>query len=365
MNAVSQIEPDDPWFRWQAALRGERLDLGERGNPPWGYFRFPLSDGRQEAVAVWRDGDGELQCLRSIFGSGEGMTAMQIDDLFANEHYAVPVAVFEAVIDRGEPWPELYTTRLRTKDIASGVCWSEAWSRAQLAANVETHDENGNPRAIIGGNNPPSDLTPSQALAARIEAVAQALKGFLDGIGGAPRTKAEADAIANYASAFKEKSNEATAAHKVEKQPHLDAGRECDGLWFPVRDKAEACRKRALSIADAWITAEKGRLAEEARKANEAARKTAEANARVSGEPVEAIREVEPEPIKLGTGRTVSQRTRKVWQVSDLGAFVAYLVTLDPPPPALVEACETIAQRMGAAGVNVPGIALTEKVSAQ
>lgn len=356
---------ENPWSRWEAALRGEKLDLGERGNPPWGYFRFPQRDGRQEAVAVWRDEAGELQCSRNIYGSGEGMTAMQIDEMFASEHYAIPVAVFDSVVC-GDPWPEVYTTRLRTKDITDGVCWSVEWSRAQLAANVETHDEEGNPRAVIGGNNPPPDeLPPFLALRARVDAIGEALKGFLAKIGGAPRTKAEADAVANYATAFKDRANEATAAHKVEKQPHLDAGRVIDNAWFPVRDHAEACRKKALAIADVWITAEKGRLAEEARKANETARKEAARVAELTGDAPAPVAEVAPEPVKLGTGRAVSQRTRKVWAVSDAPAFVAYLLTLKPTPPVLADALETLAQRMGTAGVAAPGIALTEKVSSQ
>jgi hypothetical protein len=290
---------------------------------------------------------------------------MQIDEMFAGEHYAIPYDLYVAVTERGEPWPELYTTRLRTKDIAAGVVWTEDWARAHLASNVETHDEAGNPRAVIGDNEPPPDLLPSQALAARIDALANALAGFLAPLGGAPKTKAEADTVANYATKFKELANEATATHKVEKEPHLVAGRAVDAEWFPVRDKADACRKKALGIADAWINAEKARLAEEARKANEAARREAERAAAMSGETPVPVQEVAPAPVKIGTGRTVSQRTRKVWTITDLPAFVAYLLAMEKPPADFVATCETLATRLGIAGVKPPGVEMEERSASQ
>lgn len=371
MNAVAEKLPEtNPWARWEAALLGEPLDLGARGDPPWGYYRFPPSktrpNAKQEAVAVWGDvQDGSLQCVRNVYGDGDGMTAMQIDEMFSHEHYAIPFELYLAVTDRNEPWPEIYTTRLRTKDILNGVVWSEAWARAQLAADVETHDEAGNPREVIGGNNPPPDLTPAEALGARINCVAVALASFLTSIGGQPRNKPEADSVANYATKFKEFSTEATATHKIAKEPHLAAGRAVDGEFFPIRDKAEACRKKALAIADTWMNAEKARLNEEARKVNEAAREAARKQAMVAGEPPAPIQEVVAAPVKIGTGRTVSQRTRKVWAVTDFPAFLAYLAKMEPPNADLVACCELLAHRLGAAGVIAPGITLTEKASAQ
>jgi hypothetical protein len=371
MNAVAQAPLDipDPYARWLAALDGKPLDLGARGDPPCGYYRFPIAKGdhagEQEAVAIWRDPAGELCCARTIFGDGAGMTAMQIDEMFTSEHYAIPYELYLAVTDKSEPWPELYTTRLRTKEIAAGVVWTEEWSRARLAADPETHDEDGNPRAVMGDNDPPADLTPAQALAARIEALSKAVVGFLAKIGGKPTTKADADMVANYATKFKDFANEATQAHKVAKEPHLAAGRAVDSEWFPVRDTAEACRKKALALADAWMTTERARLAEEARKVNEAARREAEKAAAITGEAPAPVQEVAPAPVKIGTGRTVSQRTRKVWVVTDLPKFVAYLAAMEPPNADLAEVCRMLANRLGAAGVAAPGIEAQERSSAQ
>jgi hypothetical protein len=360
MNAPAQNTfAENPWARWQAALRGERLDLGERGNPPVGFFRFPIKDGRQEAVAIWRDEGGELQCLRNIFGTGEGMTALQIDEMFASEHYAIPRDVFDAVTERGEPWPEIYTTRLRTKDIVAGVVWTEDYARAQLAADVETHDEEGNPRAVIGGNNPPADLPPDEALAARILNIGKQLAAWLATIGGKPTTQAQAETLGNYANKFKDCENEAVAAHKAEKEPFLKAGREVDAKWFaPVRDKAVASRAKALALIKAYTDAEDERRKEAARIENEARRTAAEKAASVAEVAPEPLPEIVPERAKVSTLRGGGAKVAPTWTVTNLPAFVAHIAALENPPPDLIDTCAKLARRYGAAGVKFPGMEL-------
>lgn len=362
MNSIA-----NPWARWEAALRGESLDLGARGDPPCGFYRFPPSksnkNGKQEAVAIWRDEAGELQCERNVYGDGAGMTEMQIDDIFMSEHYAIPHALYQAVTERGEPWPEIYTTRLRTKDIVDGVVWTEAWARAQLATNVETHDEAGNPRAVIGDNNPPADLTPDKALAERILNIGKQLGAWLATIGGKPTSQAEADTLGNYANKFKDCENEATAAHKVEKQPFLDGGRDADARWFaPVRDKAIASRTKALELIKEFTKAEDARRVEAARVANEAAKKAAATVAKAADAPrAEPIAEVIPEKAKVATLRGGVRSAGPVWTVTDLPRFTAYCAGLEIPPPDLVEACEKIARKFGPAGVRAPGLSFKEK----
>jgi hypothetical protein len=355
--------PENPWARWEAALRGEPLDLGARGDPPIGFYRFPPSktrpNNKQEAVAIWRDEAGELQCARNVYGTGDGMTAMQIDELLScSECYAIPHAIYQDVAEIGKPWPEIYTTRLRTKDIVDGLVWTEAWARAQLAANVETHDEAGNPRAVIGDNGAPPDATPAEALAARILNVGKQLAAWLATIGGKPKTQAEADTLGNYANKFKDCENEAIAAHKAEKQPFLDDCRTIDAKWFaPVKDKAVASRAKALALIKEFTDAENGRRIEAARIVNEAARKAAAEAAKTSEVTPEPIAEVVPEKAKVATLRG-GQRSAPVWTVTNLSAFVAYCAALDPPPADLVEACGKIARKFGPAGVKAPGMEL-------
>jgi hypothetical protein len=363
MNVLVQV---DPYARWLAALDGKPLDLGARGDPPPGYYRFPIAKGdhagEQEAVAIWCDPAGELCCARTIFGDGVGMTAMQIDEMFTSEHYAIPYELYVSVTDKGEPWPELYTTRLRTKDITAGVVWSEEWSRARLAADPETHDENGNPRAVMGDNDPPADLSPDQALIVRIDAMRSQIGTWLESIGGKPTTQAEADMLGNYANKFKDFENEAVAAHGAEKAPHWQICKDIDAKWFgPVRDKAIELRAKALALIKKYTDAENAKRVEAARVANETARKAAERAAKTGDAPVEPIAEIVPEKVKVGTLRG-GQRTAPVWTVTDLAKFVAYCAALESPPPDLVEACEKIARKFGPAGVKAPGMELKDRI---
>lgn len=377
MNEQAKIT--DQFDRWRRAVAGEPLEI-ERHNPASGYYRRFADAKRIEAIAVWRDDSDALKCWRNVYGDGSRMDADDIDMLFADKNMlAVPYEVFQAVTEGGAEWPSIYHVKLRTKDMNAGVIWTETWATAQVAsaavfvdpeeaqelsAKIDKidHEMTENPRAIIGDNAPP-ERTPEETLADKITAKGEQLAAALKAMGGKPTTKSEADQVANYAVKFKDLANEATTAHKVEKEPHLTAGRDVDGRWFPVRDKAEECRKRALKIADEWTNAEKVRRAEEARLANEAARKRAEAEAKITGEAAAPIEEVVPEKVKLGTGRTVSQRTVQVWTVTDLPAFLTYLGAMETTPPDLLEACEKVARKLGSAGVRAPGIELKERVS--
>lgn len=351
MTSASSYEQYD---RWARALRGEKLDLGERGDPPSGYFRFPSSKG-QEAVAVWRNENG-LNCWRNIFGDGSKMDADAIDMLFAGEHYVIPYDLFVAVTERGEEWPPEYMTRLRTKDINAGVVWTIEWARQQLS-HAEINAAAENPHAVIGGNDLP-ESTPDQVLAEKIKALGQHLATMLGSWGGKPRNQAEVDQIGVYANKFKDFENEATAAHKAEKEPHLAAGRAVDSKWFgPVRDKAIASRQRVLAIAKEFIDAENKRRAEKTRVANEAARKAAESEAKITGETPAPVTEVVPEVAKVSTLRG-RQTPTKVWTVTKPAKFATYALSLETPPPDLIEALNKLARKWGPAGVTAPSMEL-------
>ena len=253
VRVVNQFTVTDQFARWRHALAGHLIDFGDRGDPASGYYRNPTSKG-MEVVAIFRDDLGLVQCIRNIFGDGSEMTLDEIDELFGTcGRYPIPYDLYQAIAERGEPWPEIHQTRLRTKDITAGIVWTEAWARAQLAAQLETHDEDGNPRAVIGGNHPPEDLSPDRALAKRILDLDILVDTWLTKIGGLPTTQAEAEVLGNYANKFKDFENEAVAAHKREKEPHLKAGREVDAKWFgPVRDKAGTSRQRIIALIRAY-----------------------------------------------------------------------------------------------------------------
>jgi hypothetical protein len=353
-------EPDQ-YAEWRHALAGHIIDPGAKGAPPSGFFCNHTRNGL-EAIAIWRDDDGTLKCKRSIYGDGSKMTPDEIDELFAACcRYPISYEIYVSVTKEGKPWPVEYQTRLSRDEIKNGVPWTPELGRAKLGLDVEPDRDQS---TLIGHNRPPDDLTPDQVLANRIAELEAGVEKWLAEVGGVPRNKAEADTLANYAVKFADFRADADAKHKTEKEPHLAAGRAVDSKWFPIRDRAAALRKRCLAIVSTWINGENERRAEDARRANEEARRLAEQQARHSNGLPQPVDEVKPEPVKVGSARTITQRARIVWRVSDLPAFAAYLAGMNQPPPDFIEVCDKLANRIGAAGATAPGIERTTVRSA-
>ena len=364
--AVGQMT--DQYAAWRRALAGNKLDLGVRGDPmspPSGFYRQKAWKGDtspQRLLAIWREADGALTVERFVNKkhSVQTMTALEADSLFESpDIVAVSQELYDSILNGGE-WPAVHTTYLRTKDIKAGVAWSEEWSRGQLAVHIgidPVEDRLGateNARAVVGDNNPPPDMATHESIAARLVGLGKQLAGCLKEWGGKPRTKAEGDAVANFAVEFKKIENDVVARHKMAKQPSLDAGREVDGTWFPIRDNAKAYRDKALVIATAFIDAENAKAKAEADRVNAEARRAAEKAAAISGEKPEPVAEVKAEPVKLGTTRTVSQKTLKRWVVTDRMIFFAHLAKNEAVPQDLDDLLGVIANRVGAIMKNVP-----------
>lgn len=357
---------EDQYQRYFDALDGKPLDLGERGDPPSGFYRFAPwktdADKKQTTIALWRGEAGEIFVEKNFYEPKE-MTALEADDLFTNQHVAISQELYESRRTKAlaDAWPEIHTTYLRTVDIKAGVVWTEEWARKRLSANVETHDERGNPRAVAGDNNPP-DATPVEALTARIKAIGSQFAAILKEWGSdEPRTKAEGDLAANFAVKFKELENEAVAAHKIEKAPHLAAGQAVDEKWRAPRDLATKSRARILALCSSFIDKENARQQAEVDAANKAAREAAAREAKATGEAPAPVAETKAEPIKLGNGgRTVSQRVKDAWNVTDYVVFTGYLVQNDAVSPALKEAFDVCATNLGKANIKAPGMAQTE-----
>ena len=344
----------DQWAAWRHALAGNRLDFGPKGEPPSGFYRQATRQGI-EAIAIWRDGEGAIHCRRSIFGNGAKMGADEIDELLATcGHYPISHDLYMAVTKEGKEWPPEYATTLTAQEIKNCVPWTPELGRAKIGKDIEPAE---NPRAVAGGNNPPKDLTPDQNLAGQVNVMEAAVADWLKSIGGEPRNKAEADTLGNYAVKFADFKTTAEAAHKVEKEPHLIAGREVDAKWFAIRDRAAAVRKRCLDIVGKWIKTEQTKRAEEARKANEEAARLRAEQAKTADVAPPAVEEVKPEPVKVGTARSLSQRERQTWVVTDPAAYAAFLCKMETIPPDLTEVLNKIARRQGAAGITqIPGV---------
>jgi hypothetical protein len=338
----------DKYDRWRRALKGEKLDMGARGNPPLGYYRRNAGPKGWEAVAVFHDDDGVIRCERNIFGDGSNMTVEQIDELFASEIYAIPYEVYEEVSYDGKAWPPEHTARLSLKEIKAGIGMTADLGRAKTASATMLAD---NERAVAGDNS--KNAKPHELLAGRLNDLSDERKAWLESIGGAIATQEQADRAAAFSEAFAKLEKEAIETHKVEKEPHLKAGREVDATWKPVINLADDGKRSSKALLTPFLR----KKDEEAKKA---ARKAA-MDAAAKQEPV-VVEPVKPKAVNGGRGVTL--RTVRSTTVTDLPKLAAYLAGMANPAPEFVEACRKLADKALKAGVDVPGAKIIESQEA-
>jgi hypothetical protein len=108
-------------------------------------------------------------------------------------------------------------------------------------------------------------------------------------------TKDQADSAAVWAKRVAAIKSRADGQHKVEKQPHLDAGRDVDNKWRDIREGAESLAKQLKRHLDTW-------LIEQDRQEKERQRKARDEADRIQREADEAARRAEEVKIKAEAG---------------------------------------------------------------
>ncbi|MEJ0096195.1 MAG: hypothetical protein WDN46_23105 [Methylocella sp.] len=351
------------YARWQAALAGKPMEWS-RGDVPSGFFRQGTSKG-QEAIAIWRDETGKIQCKRSIFGDGSKLTSEDEigEELSGCFVYPIPYELYTAVTRDKAEWPPEYKTRLTMKEQQAGLIWTLELGRKKLGADIEPEAAE-NPRAVAGSNSEGvvEVLAPEKDLQDRIDKVSTRAKDFLKSIKNSPTTKEEADKLADFATKMSEFKTTAEDKHKVEKEPHLKAGRAVDAKWFGMRNAAEALRAGYLVILNGWLTAEKTRLAAEAAAATAERQRLADIEAAATNEAPVTVTAVVAEPVRAGNLRTVSQRKRRTWRCKDRNELALYLIKIENEE--IYALLERLAQKLGAAGVKHASIEEEGVVSA-
>ncbi len=365
---------------WYMALNGKKIDY-PADQPPSGRWRTKGGD----LVATWRDENGKIFAWtsRAIHGHGQKLEGgHSIGETFSEAFsYPVPYKLWDEV-KNGNPWPPEYRTRLTVKEAQAGTMWTVELGRARAGQDVEPKEalegscpaqvktegvqfsqpQPDNPRAVIGDNKPPEDLTPDQMLADRVRNVSANFKAFLAKIGGKIKTKAEADTAANFATKLGEFASKAKSEHELEKAPHWAKCKEIDAKWLPTAKTAESERAVVLKHASIWADAERAAREEGARKANEIARQSALKEAQITGDPVDQIAEVKAEKVTIGTAKTISARAKTVWLVQDAQSYLSYLALKYPEAhKEIVAAMQKIANRQKSAAVSPIPNGLVEK----
>jgi hypothetical protein len=313
MEKVSIIPPVDQYDFWRRRMAGEVVPIHD-GEPQAGFYKLRTRDGNWHPVAYWFGKEGDLRCR---------VGGKDVNEQTASERWPwasknpIPHEVYKAVV-AGGPWPDQH----------EGVTRDRANSDAA-----------------------PADDS-FDALKDRIEDLARDAQALIEA--GAAADQNAADRASDLANRLAELQKQADAARAAEKKPHDEAAAAVQAKWKPLLGAADIYRRIKEAVITPFLVAEekKRRLAEaEARrKAEEAAK---------AGQPIPEPSAVQRAAPKAGSGgrRSVALRTVKVVTITDRSALLAFFAD----NPIITEALQKMAERATAAGVNVPGVTVTEE----
>jgi hypothetical protein len=287
-------------YEWWRAALSGVFGPVHERDPQPGFYRLRRK-GADEPVAIWRDENDAVIC---------GVGA----DCAAADPMATWIAVAKHPVTEAD-----YRAR----------CETGRWPGEALPAA-----ERG-----IGDNRPPASV--AERIDEQVNAVAEWLQKT-----GEIASATDGDIAANMRGALLQLVKEAEAAHAVEKRPHLEAGRQVDAKWKPIIEKARAAADRLRAALTPWLKRlEKERRADAGlaiARGAEVAR--SDVAARAGG----------------ATGRKAALRTRRVARVTDYRAAMLFFES-HAEMRALVE---RLAQKVAAAGGEMPGVEITEERTA-
>ncbi|MGO6879435.1 hypothetical protein ACC734_17095 [Rhizobium ruizarguesonis] len=325
------------WAWWQNALAGTIGPIHD-GDPQQGYYRTRFKDRPWEPVAIWFE-DGKWHAMRG-----------------------------ERQVDASDIW---------TWCCRNPITY-EAYTKAIEGAGWD--DE---PEAPKMGHNLPADLSPFEALELEFASEKEQAEAFMK---KPITTQAEADRAAIWSKRLSTIAKKATDLHKVEKQPHLDAGRSVDNKWRELKEEPDAISKKLKRHMDAFLQeearkererqaaarAEADRIQREADAARVAAEKAAAKNdndaaaiaaqnnaiaeaERLAQQAAAAERDAQARNASAGrTGAKVSLRTFVFAEITDFDALLMAL----KDRPEIKEVVDTLANRAARSGVELAGMAI-------
>lgn len=295
---------------WREALAGGNPAVHENAPQP-GFYRTKGGKGREpEPVAIFEH-NGALVALRSgnPVDPGEVWTWVCTSPISHD--------VYEAVAERGEPWPD------------------------QPAEN---------PRAVAGNNS--GDLDAFATLRRELEGEQEITAAFL----AKPITlQEEADRAGVWAKRVAGLKTRADREFETEKAPHLAACRAVDEKWRDLRADAEALAKKLKRHAEPFLIEQQRLAKERERQAQEEARRLREQGSAERAAEVEQAGAAKNASAGR-TGARIALRTVQRERITDLPALAAFYAGMETPPADLTEVLLKLARRNISAGVMPPGV---------
>lgn len=327
----------DRWAWWQNALKGEFGPIHHEPNQ--GYYRVRPKDGQWEPVAIWFDTDRhEWIAYRS---------------------------------GREVPADDIWTWACRNP------ITYEAYEKAMAGEGFSDEPEKA---PDIGHNSGEAD--PFDTL--RIEYLGE--KEMAEAFMRKPvKTQDDADKVAIWAKRLTAIKTKAEGLHKVEKQPHLDAGRVIDDKWRELKTEPDELAKKLKQHVKPFF--DEQRLAEEdrqrlareeadrkRREVEDAARAARHADVlesdevaaarqaeidRLAREAAEAEREAQAQRITAGrTGARIGIRVEKIGVVTDYAKAAAALSAMKHKD--FIELIDKLANRAAKNGMAFDGMEIQE-----
>lgn len=259
----------DYYTNWKARLEGATVKTYLQPQlEDAGYYRKPitrkLANGQNETldwepVALWVENDD----LLGLIGRGAAMRDLSEQELIGEEFWSwicrnpIPYEVYQAVAERGEPWPDSKEVQLaNTMGEADIPAANREVTRSDNQPPPEEEDKR--PASVKAAEAIDKAIAVSKAHTITDQKSAEIGLGLVNRIAEL-RLKAKRDGEAEYKPIYAQYKN------------LLDA-------WKPPVDRADAEEKRQTANINSWKRAEEKRLREEAAKA-EAERKRLEEEA--------------------------------------------------------------------------------------
>lgn len=232
MTDVSSPDPSDYTF-WTQALAGIKQEVHE-SEPHQGRWYMRQEGGGRVPVATWVDPERGMVALVGYQGDTKLRDALGIWTYICQ--HPVNEEAYNKAFDSGV-WPDD--------------------PPAPIAATSD-----GQARS----NQPPEDDESLEGITAILAGEEEQTAIFLD---KEVKTQEQADMAGTWAKRLTTLRGKVESLHKTAKAPHLAAGRQVDGEWFPLRDRASDLATRLKKHVQPFLVAEQ-------RKAQEAERKAAE-----------------------------------------------------------------------------------------
>lgn len=344
----------DPYSWWRNAVALAEADPSWWRNPPpscaiteeahAGRYRATMyKDGPLVPVAIWWhqqvDADGEvtgddkLVCRMGF----DGEKLIEGDDLDKRWLFIAKRPVSEAN----------YDAALKNK----------AWHDIDQAITRPQRQDKPHPLSERHGSPPPMG---HNAPADEIESIRDQIETAKTNVDA--YAKIEDDTTAARAQSLRsrllELSREADKRREALKKPHLEAGKEIDDAWQPLKKDAKAAADTLARALGTYETAKANAARELLRRAEEAARK-----AEAAGKPAPQTPAPEPLPtqIKGGYGRAAPIKVVKiVTEITDHKALIAWAISVDQGT-AIYGFALKMAQDAVNAGHQVPGVTVEEQ----